>query len=124
MAPEVLEGSEVTAARDVWAFAMTALVTFLPICVRTLVAEFLQELFTRKDPFYPASSTISIMSRILKSPPDRPSAENTCFRLTDEWWGICSECWHHDPSLRPTMSQVTEKIEQIVRSSRHTVTHH
>ena len=50
----------------------------------------------------------------MKGLPDRPSAENTCSRLTDEWWGICSECWHSDPSMRPTMLQVAEKIEQIV----------
>ena len=32
MAPEMLElGGEVTAARDVWAFGMTALVSLLPI---------------------------------------------------------------------------------------------
>ncbi|KIM61269.1 hypothetical protein SCLCIDRAFT_1182000, partial [Scleroderma citrinum Foug A] len=101
MAPEMLEpDGEVTAARDVWAFGMTAL-----------------ELFTREDPFHPISGSVLIMMRILKGPPDRPSAENTCFRLTDEWWDICSECWQADRSKRPTILQVAKKIEQIVRSS-------
>ncbi|KIM61394.1 hypothetical protein SCLCIDRAFT_1216059 [Scleroderma citrinum Foug A] len=95
MAPETLEGSEATAAQDVWAFAMTAL-----------------ELFTREDPFYP-SRGVAIMMKIFQGLPDRPSAENTCFRLTNEWWVICSECWHSDPSMRPTMLQVAKKIEQI-----------
>ena len=116
MAPEMLDGGEATASQDVWAFAMTALVPFSPICVRKLVAEFLQELFTREDPFHPISGTVPVMMRIMKGLPDRPSAENTCSRLTDEWWGICSECWHHDPSSRPTMLQVAEKIEQLVCS--------
>ncbi|KIM61222.1 hypothetical protein SCLCIDRAFT_1216116 [Scleroderma citrinum Foug A] len=101
MAPEMLEQDgevygEATAARDLWAFGMTAL-----------------ELFTREDPFYPLRG-VGVMMRIMKGPPDRPSAENTCSRLTDEWWGICSECWHADPSKRPTMLQVAKKIEQIL----------
>jgi len=108
---------ETTAAQDVWAFAMTALVTFSPICARRLVAEFLQELCTREDPFHPISGTASIVMRILKGPPDRPSAENTYFPFTDEWWGIFSECWHSKPLSRPTMFQVANKIEQTVRSS-------
>ena len=118
MAPELFEVyREATAAQDVWAFAMTALVIFSPTCARRLIAEFLQELFTREDPFFPCRGT-TIMMRMMKGLPDRPSAENTCSRLTDEWWGICSECWHSDPSMRPTMLQVAEKIEQIVCSSR------
>ncbi|KIM68464.1 hypothetical protein SCLCIDRAFT_105575 [Scleroderma citrinum Foug A] len=117
MAPELFEVQyEPTAAQDVWAFAMTALVIFPPICARRLVAEFLQELFTREDPFYPLRGAV-IMRKIMVGPPDRPSAENTCSRLTDEWWGICSKCWHSDPSMRPTMLQVAKKIEQIVCSS-------
>ena len=76
-----------------------------------------QELFTREDPFHPISGSVPIMMRILKGPPDRPSAENTCFRLTDEWWDICSKCWHADRSKRLTMLHVAKKIEQIVRSS-------
>ena len=117
MAPEMFEVyHETTAAQDVWAFAMTALVIFSPTCARRLIAEFLQELFTREDPFYPFRGNAIIM-RMMKGLPDRPSAENTCSRLTDEWWSICSECWHADPSKRPTMSQVAKKIVQIVRSS-------
>ena len=76
-----------------------------------------QELFTRANPFHPISGTGPVTRRILKGPPDRPSDENTFSRLTDEWWGICSECWHTDPSKRPTMSEVAKKIEQIVCSS-------
>ena len=86
-----------------------------PICARRLIAEFLQELFTREDPFHPFFG-VTVMKKILEAPPDRPSAENTRFRLTDEWWGICSKCWHSDPPMRPTMSQVAKEIEKIVCS--------
>ncbi|KIM61207.1 hypothetical protein SCLCIDRAFT_122536, partial [Scleroderma citrinum Foug A] len=96
MAPEMWEqsGQVPTVARDVWAFGMMAL-----------------ELFTHEDPFHLINGTAAIMMKILKGPPDRPSAENTCFHLTDEWWDMCSECWHSDPSMRPTMLQVAKKIE-------------
>ncbi|KIM53495.1 hypothetical protein SCLCIDRAFT_31840 [Scleroderma citrinum Foug A] len=104
MSPEMLSVAvpvpPPTAARDVWAFAMMAL-----------------ELFTREDPFHPISGPF-IMLRILRGPPDRPSAEDTCFRLTDEWWSIFSECWHTEPSMRPTMSQVAKRIGQIMPSVR------
>jgi len=110
LAPEMLDGGKATAARDVWAFGMTALVSLLPI----FSTEPPQELFTCEDPFHPIHGNVPTMSRIIKGPPDRPSAEITCFRLTDEWWGICSECWHLDPPMRPTMKQVAKKIEQMV----------
>ena len=57
------------------------------------------------------------MARIVKGPPDHPRAEDTCLRLTNEWWDMCSECWNSEPSLRPAMVGVTKKIEMIVRLS-------
>ena len=79
--------------------------------------ELLQELFTHEDPFHPTTDMTAIMVKILNGPPCRPSAENTCFRLTDEWWSMFGECWNMEPSLRPSMVEVTKKIEVIVRSS-------
>ena len=77
----------------------------------------LQELFTREDPFYPVRGINAITRRILKGPPDRPSPKTTCFPLTDEWWNVFSKCWHIEPSSRPTMADVANKIEEIVCSS-------
>ncbi|KAL4066213.1 kinase-like domain-containing protein [Scleroderma citrinum] len=94
--PEMLDGGEASAARDVWAFAMTAL-----------------ELFTRQDPFHPRHGITALITRITQGPPDRPRPEDTYGRLTDEWWDICSECWNPDPDSRPTMLQVTTRIKQM-----------
>ncbi|KAL4066210.1 kinase-like domain-containing protein [Scleroderma citrinum] len=99
--PEMLDGGEASTAGDVWAFAMTAL-----------------ELFTRQDPFHPCRSIFAILTRITQGPPDRPRLEDTHGRLTKEWWSMCSECWHPDPFSRPTMLQVTTKIEQIMACNR------
>lgn len=76
----------------------------------------LQELFTREDPFYPVKGMV-IMTKIFEGPPSRPSRKNTCGRFTDEWWNICSRCWHTEPPSRPTMAEVANKIEKIVCSS-------
>ncbi|KAG6331708.1 hypothetical protein ID866_7381 [Astraeus odoratus] len=100
MAPEVLNGGEASAAGDVWAFGMTAM-----------------ELFTRKDPFHGFRGTTSIMFRILKGPPDRPSPEDTCSRLTDPWWNALYPCWNNDPFLRPSMSDIVTQIGLTVWTS-------
>ena len=76
--------------------------------------EVMQELFTRITPFSGYSGVRDVMVRVFQGPPDRPSDENTCHRLTDRWWDLCSACWNLEPSLRPTMSQIVDKITAIV----------
>ncbi|KIM64160.1 hypothetical protein SCLCIDRAFT_661064 [Scleroderma citrinum Foug A] len=94
---EVLDGQGITASTDVWSFGMTVL-----------------ELFTRITPFSGYSGVRDVMVRVFQGPPDRPSDENTCHRLTDQWWDLCSACWNPEPSLRLTMSQIVDKITAIV----------
>ncbi|KAL4070277.1 kinase-like domain-containing protein [Scleroderma citrinum] len=95
-APEILDGKGVASKMDVWSFAMTVL-----------------ELFTRDLPFSGLSGVRDIMLRIFRGPPDRPSDESTCHRLTERWWDLCSACWNQEPSLRPTMSQIVHRITAI-----------
>ena len=80
------------------------------------LTEFSQELFTREDPFHPTTGYLNVMKRINKGPPDRPSVDDTESRLTDEWWSMCGECWNTEPSLRPAMVEVANKIEMMVCS--------
>lgn len=94
-APEMFEVSKPTAKTDVWSFGMTAL-----------------ELFTRKTPFHRFRGRAA-MTRILKGPPDRPTDDDTCFRLTEEWWRLLSSCWNSEPRLRPTMPYIIEIIDRI-----------
>ncbi|KAG6327371.1 hypothetical protein ID866_11719, partial [Astraeus odoratus] len=61
-----------------------------------------------KIPFHQYRTTIGVILRILQGPPDRPNNEDTCSRLTDEWWNICISCWHRDPLSRPTMSDIAK----------------
>ncbi|KAI6124891.1 kinase-like domain-containing protein [Pisolithus croceorrhizus] len=84
MAPEMFEFGRPSAATDVWSFGMTAL-----------------ELFTRKDPFHCCRGRAAI-SRIMKGPPDRPTDDDTCSRMTEEWWKLLSSCWRAAPRSHPT----------------------
>jgi len=77
----------------------------------------MQELFTRKDPFHLLMTCSSIVAGIVRDSPDRPSTDDTCARLTDEWWDLCTNCWEYDPVSRPTMSCIIQTITKIVRSS-------
>ncbi|KAG6331767.1 hypothetical protein ID866_7320 [Astraeus odoratus] len=95
MAPEYLESQEcnLTAEGDVWAFGMTVL-----------------ELFTREPPFHELKALASLIAQVLQGPPPRPTDEKTCFRMSDEWWKICTSCWIRDPSRRPRMSDINAII--------------
>ncbi|KAI6001464.1 kinase-like domain-containing protein [Pisolithus albus] len=93
-APELLGGDHASMASDVWAFGMTVL-----------------ELFTRSAPFSDCSPS-SVIARITSGKlPPRPVAESTHFRMTDAWWEICTSCWGDDPSSRPIMKDVIEKVK-------------
>ena len=69
-----------------------------------------QELFTGKMPFHECQVPAAVMYKILRALPARPGEEETFFRLTDDWWEMCSSCWNRQPFLRPQMSAVVKSI--------------
>ncbi|KAI6161233.1 kinase-like domain-containing protein [Pisolithus thermaeus] len=97
-APELLEDFPASMASDVWAFGMTAL-----------------ELFTRAVPFSDCHSSKGVMSKILRGQlPHLPATESTQFRMTDAWWEICTSCWGYDPSSRPTMRDIVDRVKAVL----------
>jgi len=74
-----------------------------------------QELFTRKVPFYDCRG-IAIIIRVMRGQPDRPTEENTNFRMTEQWWKALSSCWECDHSLRPSISSITAEVSEMVCS--------
>ncbi|KAG6331295.1 hypothetical protein ID866_7793 [Astraeus odoratus] len=97
--PEIMKGECSSAESDVWAFGMTAL-----------------ELFTRKAPFAHLG-IVAVFAKILTgSLPERPSKDSTYSRMTDDWWGVCLECWKQDPSSRPSALQFLLKVETMVHA--------
>ncbi|KAI6044497.1 kinase-like domain-containing protein [Pisolithus marmoratus] len=81
--------------------------------IRWMAPEMFEELFTRKDPFYRFRGQAAIITRILTSPPDRPTDDDTCRRMTEQWWSLLSLCWKIDPGMRPTMPYIIEMIDRI-----------
>ncbi|KAL4079684.1 hypothetical protein J3A83DRAFT_1146636 [Scleroderma citrinum] len=56
------------------------------------------------------------MVKILRGVPNRPSMESACSRLTDEWWNLCLLCWNREPSLRPSMSDIVDRVMMAISS--------
>lgn len=54
-----------------------------------------------------------IMYHILLKERERPSDEIVYSRLTDGWWNLCLSCWHRDPLLRPSMSDLVKNIRAL-----------
>ncbi|KAI6006315.1 kinase-like domain-containing protein, partial [Pisolithus orientalis] len=109
MAPELVDTTgtgdlRATVESDVWSFGMTTL-----------------ELFTGKAPYHEQKSITAILFRILEGQPTRPSDEDTNFRMTDEWWALCSRCWNNKPSRRISMSDSINLIRQVSVNSLHSV---
>ncbi|KAI6044298.1 kinase-like domain-containing protein [Pisolithus marmoratus] len=102
-APEILssEDQEVTIPGDVWGFGMTAL-----------------ELFTRQVPFSSFANFQSLKRGVSGGPPERPDADCTYGRMTDEWWLICTSCWRIDASSRPNASSLVAAVERVLESMR------
>ncbi|KAI6044480.1 WD40 repeat-like protein [Pisolithus marmoratus] len=95
LAPELLDDYTPSTEGDVWAFGMTVL-----------------ELFTRLRPFHDCPSNVNVMHRLVMGRlPPRPSEESTLSRMTDPWWEICTSCWRREPSSRPSMKELTEKVK-------------
>ncbi|KAI6001265.1 kinase-like domain-containing protein [Pisolithus albus] len=102
MAPEMFEFGKPSAEADVWSFGMTAL-----------------ELFTRRDPFHRFGGRAAV-SRIMKGPPDCPTDDDTCHRMTEEWWKLLCSCWRVEPQSRPAISRVIAMIDSIERRATRT----
>ncbi|KAI6100653.1 kinase-like domain-containing protein, partial [Pisolithus croceorrhizus] len=95
MTPELLDNCTPSAEADVWAFGMTVL-----------------ELFTRLIPYHDCLRVENVIVRLTKGElPPRPSEESTLFRMTDVWWEICVSCWRSEPSSRPSMRELMEKVK-------------
>ena len=118
MAPEILDSGEPSDAGDVSAFGMMCLVSapIFDLLVKQAVdvTSYLQELFSRMDPFPKLRTFQAIQHAILEGQFDRPSSEETRSRLTDCWWNLCSSCWKFDQISRPSISDVVNRISYIL----------
>ncbi|KAF9260022.1 kinase-like protein [Marasmius fiardii PR-910] len=69
------------------------------------------EIFTGRFPFHEfAEATIVIAIYLNKHRPSRPEE---CPQLRDVMWYLMGDCWNETPSLRPTMTDVLVRIEEM-----------
>ncbi|KAF9260152.1 WD40 repeat-like protein [Marasmius fiardii PR-910] len=69
------------------------------------------EIYTGRVPFYEmAEATIVLAIAVDKKRPSRP--EN-CMELHDSMWDMMVECWHEEPSSRPTMLGILARILEM-----------
>lgn len=84
-----------TKKSDIFGFAMVAL-----------------EIVTGKQPFYYIQNDSTVIYKIQSG--DRPMARR--YGSPDpKIWAILEACWQYEPELRPSMTDVTERFEQITQ---------
>ncbi|KAJ7185721.1 kinase-like domain-containing protein, partial [Mycena filopes] len=92
-----LETFQRTFASDVYSFAS--------VCV---------ELYTEKPPFSDISNDAAVMLRIVaKERPARPCNTDGQNLMSDAMWDIIQQCWSHNPSARPSMASVVERMLEV-----------
>ncbi len=98
MAPEQLDGEQVTTAADVWAFGVTA-----------------WELLSGQRPF--RTTTLSALREEQNSVPNWPSGT----KLAPAVRRVLAQCLNSKPSARPTMAQVANQLDRTLvgRARRH-----
>jgi hypothetical protein len=96
----------VSTKSDVYAFAMTSLVSFDDIIMRESLTG-RQELLTGKPPFYREYSNDGMVLLAVvhgRKTPTRPTEHTVRDLLWEQW----ESCWNGDPSQRPSMSRLAE----------------
>ncbi|KAF8964090.1 TKL/TKL-ccin protein kinase [Flammula alnicola] len=96
LAPELIEGKAPTMEADTYSYAMAIL-----------------ELLTGKHPYSDIKRDAAVIHGIivLKKTPSRPREEAVAPWLSDALWDLMQNCWHKEASCRPSMAQVTSRIE-------------
>ncbi|PPQ63201.1 hypothetical protein CVT24_005746 [Panaeolus cyanescens] len=103
LAPEVIKGeaSSPTITADIYSYAMAVL-----------------ELLTGKRPYADCKRDVMVIQNIVfeHKLPKRPDEDEVGWPLSDGLWGLMTRCWDREPSRRPSMADVTSRIESLTES--------
>lgn len=118
MAPERLapetEGRRLTFSADVYAFGcLCYMVSMLRFLFHRSADSHKRQMFTHKQPFSHIKSEYAIIVQVLGGHrPTKPSA-NECRGTppAEHQWALIKRCWAHNPTDRPTMTNVTVHFE-------------
>ncbi len=104
LAPELFneEGSSLSQASDTYSFAMTIL-----------------ESITLLQPFADVRKDAHVLPRLIRREiPTRPTDSSAMRWLPDKLWKLMEMCWATEPSRRPAMSFVSNRMQEIAKHSR------
>ncbi|KAL2918541.1 hypothetical protein HK105_201942 [Polyrhizophydium stewartii] len=95
MAPEAqITGYKLDPSMDLFAFAMTAV-----------------EILTGRVPFADQHNDKTVGNMIKRNKrPNRPE------KVPDQLWSVIEDCWHENPSARPTFAEVVALMQDLPRS--------
>ncbi|KAF9257440.1 kinase-like protein [Marasmius fiardii PR-910] len=99
VAPETyIQSESVSLSSDIYSFAMTVL-----------------ELFTHQYPFSKIRHPPEVIMRVTRGqrPPQPEEARVIERGLDDDMWKLLTECWDHNPSARPTIEEVLERLLKL-----------
>ncbi|EJD37834.1 kinase-like protein [Auricularia subglabra TFB-10046 SS5] len=95
-APEVHEGVRRSGATDVFAFGMLVFHTYLG-----------------RQPFARCPTQTAIIIALSKG--ERPGRDEiTRYDFEDAHWELVQACWHHSPTVRPTMPVVRDRMRRML----------
>ncbi|KDQ53397.1 hypothetical protein JAAARDRAFT_434477 [Jaapia argillacea MUCL 33604] len=94
-APELFSSDQPTRASDVFAFACLII-----------------QIFTGKQPYSQLTTDLQVLKAVTDGKmPERPrDRESVHAGLSDEWWGLITSCMARQPSLRPTMKTIVQRL--------------
>ena len=100
LAPEVIEGKSPNKEADIYSFAMAIL-----------------ELLSGRFPYADCRNDAQVVHNIfvLRGSPARPQNNAAELWLSDDLWDLMQKAWHKEASFRPSMSEMSIRIQEINR---------
>jgi len=96
-APEVLRGEQYDESADVFSFGIV-----------------LWEVLSRKPPYQGVEPNV-IIGKVISQPNFRPPIPVNTHSKYREYVALMAACWNDNPRMRPTFTQINEKLKTIFK---------
>jgi serine/threonine protein kinase len=110
-APELFRGeSQNHFGSDVYAFACVCYEVSQSVLPCESWYDIISEIMAEKVPFYDLPNDMTVMYKVLEGKrPLRPMSWSGT-RALDNVWGLMENCWEEKAEMRPTASQIVERL--------------
>lgn len=108
---------------DIWAFGMTVYVSSVPLKItKSLwiwhIDDNWKEILTLKRPYHHILNDVQVIMAIIRGNLPHPP-ERVLYRSANydeiKLWELCRRCWEVDLSERPSIQQILQQLNNIVR---------